>query len=93
MSDDEFISPYGPIGNPADRFAHLPEPTRKWLEQLRADDIEEINEAVRFIRSIKAWGWITKWMVGVFLAIFLGIVAFGEGIQKLLGWFSLGGRH
>lgn len=94
MTDgDEFFSPYGPIGNPSKRFAHLPEPTREWLEQLREDDIREINDALRFWRAIRAGSWLIKWSVGLFLAMFLGIVAFGEAIQKLLSWISLGARQ
>lgn len=90
---DDAPSPFGPIANPADRFAHLPEPTRKWLEQLREDDISEITEAVQLVRSIRAWGKITKWLIWTAVATFLGVVGFGEGILKVLGWFAHGGRQ
>lgn len=93
MSDDEFFSPYGPIHNPAHRFAHLPEPTRKWLEQLREDDIKEMVDAIRFWRTVKAGSWIIKWAMGIFLATFLGVVAFGEAILKVWTWFGRGGPH
>lgn len=50
----------GPIHNPVDRFAHLPELTRKVLDDLREDDIDEIKEAVRFMRSATTVGRLRK---------------------------------
>ena len=82
----------GPILNPVDTFGHLPEPTRKWLESLREDDLSEIVESVQMMRQIRAFGRVTKWIVLTSLAIFLGIVAIGEGILKVLGWIARGGQ-
>ena len=35
-------SRFGPFTSPVDRFSHLPEATRKWLEDLREEDLDEI---------------------------------------------------
>ena len=84
--------PHGPISNPVDRFAHLPEPTRRWLEDLRQDDINKIIEAVKFWNTMRSWGKVTKWLILTMVAVFLGAMAVGEGILKLLGWIARGGR-
>jgi hypothetical protein len=88
---DEEAGPNGPIPNPVNRFGHLPEPTRRWLESLREDDIKEMIDGVKMSRAIKSWGRITKWLIVTFVAIFLGIVGFGEGILRVWGWINHGG--
>jgi hypothetical protein len=79
------------ITNPVDRFAHLPEPTRHWLEQLREDDLADLNEAVKFHHSVKTIGRFGKWLIITVVASFVAAVQFGEAIQKALGWILRGG--
>jgi hypothetical protein len=69
-----------PIANPVDRFAHLPEETREWLEQLRQDDIEEIRSAIRFMREVKTVGKFGKWALITVVSTFTGAVLLGEKI-------------
>lgn len=80
------------IHNPVERFAHLPEPTRKFLEDLREDDITDLNDAVRFYRNAKTIGRFNAWLIMSALATFGAFVAFGEAIRKILGWTSPGGH-
>jgi hypothetical protein len=82
---------HGPYMNPVDRFALLPESTRRFLEELRDDDISEIREAIRFQRSAKTIGRFGKWMVITIVTAFIGAVTFGEKIA--VAWRALfGGR-
>jgi hypothetical protein len=91
-NDEDFEAEAGPIANPVDRFAHLPEPTRKFLEDLREDDIEEIKEAVRFMRSATTVGRFAKWSIISVVGFFIAASQFGEAIQKLWNWIGHGGR-
>jgi hypothetical protein len=84
--DDESYAQ--PITNPVDKFAHLPEPTRRWLEGLREDDLDEIAAAIKFYRSARVVGRFNRWLIITVAAVFVGTVAFGEAIQKLWGWMS-----
>lgn len=46
---------------PAEKYSHVPDPARHWLEGLTRDDIEEFEEAIRFVRDAKAsgsWQWL-----------------------------------
>lgn len=82
----------GPINNPVDKFAHLPEPTRKFLEQLREEDIRDIINAVKFMKSSQTVGRFMKWSTMSVVGFFIVASQFGEAVQKLLHWMNLGGR-
>jgi hypothetical protein len=85
-------SPNGPISNPVDRFAHLPEPTRKFLEELRAEDLDDYRKILRGFRSTSTIVWFFKWFLVTVAGFFVATVAFGENFLKLAAWFSRGGR-
>jgi len=82
----------GPIANPVDRFAHLPEETRKWLEQLREDDITEIHEVIKFMREVKTVGKFGKWALITIVSTFTGAVLLGEKIGIALKFFTGGAK-
>lgn len=90
--DFDDISPHGPVANPVDRFTHLPEPTRRWLEQLRDDDLKDLTEAIRFHHSAKTVGRFMKWLILSAAAIFGLAAQFGEDIRKLFGLFFHGAK-
>lgn len=89
---DKFVSPFGPIPNPVDRFAHLPEPTRKWLESLREDDLQDIIGAVQLFHRAQIILRFGKWTAATILAALIAGVAAGEAIQKVLAWIARGVR-
>lgn len=83
--------------NPLERYAHLPEKTRIWLERLpdytmtwlknlREEDIAEYEAARVFYRTAKVVGRVNAWIVGTVLGLFFGGLAFGEGILKVIAW-------
>lgn len=83
---------HGPIHNPVDRFYHLPEPTRRWLEGLRSDDLRDLQEAIRFHHSAKTVGRFFRWLILSGAAIFILAAQFGEAIMKLLGLWHQGSK-
>lgn len=81
----------GPINNPVDRFSHLPEPTRRFLEELREDDLEDLKQTVRFMKSTQTVGRFARWSLISVVGFFVMASQFGEAVQKLLHWTNLGG--
>jgi hypothetical protein len=77
------VQRHGPIMNPVDRFVHLPEETRKWLEQLRPEDLKDLDEARRFHHDAKAVGRFAKWLVLGVAGAFLLAAQFGDSVGKL----------
>lgn len=98
MADDEeeilrdLQANNGPIRNPVDRFAHLPEVTRKWIESLREEDLADLTEAVRFMHSAKTIGRFGKWMILTIVGMIIAGASLGEAIQKYWGWVFRGGH-
>lgn len=84
--------PDPPQDKPRPVFAHLSAETRAWLTDLRADDIAEIKEALRFYRSSRTIGRFGRWAIVTFVTIFVGVVAFGEKIGVAWKWITGGPR-
>ena len=75
---------------PADRYADLPEETRDFIEQLRPKDIALLTDAIEFMRSAKTMGRFAYWALALIVGTFLTMVAAGEGIKTVTGWFKGG---
>jgi hypothetical protein len=70
------------------RYEQLPDYTRKWIDNLREEDIQELEESRKMMRSLRVAS--TIWQK-VFLAFFGSIIAIGVASQHLSSWFkSLG---
>lgn len=82
-AEDSLEGEFGPIQRPIQKFLHLPEHTRKWLEELREEDIEEIDDAVGFYRKSKSFLTVFKWLVVTLVAVFMGTYKLGEAILKI----------
>lgn len=67
------------------RFNDLPREVREWIAHLRKEDIEEIDEARRFIRSMKTAGSIWKY---AFLTFFSAIVVVGSAFEYIGRFFN-----
>lgn len=104
LNEDEPAQMRGPFSSPVDRFIHLPEPTRRWFESLREDDIakfkklgrlseddlDDLVEAIRFQRSARTIGRFGKWVIITVFSTFIGAVALGEKIGIAWKW-AVGG--
>lgn len=80
-------SVHGAITSPTDRYAHLPEPTRKWLEGLRQEDLTELNEAQRLYRKAKIILGAAKWLVVALVGALLVSGRIGEAAERIYGYF------
>jgi hypothetical protein len=81
----------GPVSNPVDRFAHLPETTRQWLEELRKEDVDDLRRILQGFRKTGTVLWFFKWIIITVASGFVGTVAFGESVAKTLSWLKGGG--
>lgn len=79
---------YGPIANPVERFAHLPKETRRFLEQLRKEDIDELNDAVKFYRTARSVGKFNAWLFGGVVGMVIAFAALGDSIRKIFGFIK-----
>lgn len=72
------------------KFTDLPEPTRKWLADLREGDL---NDYKALQEAWHKWGtviWFIKWVAITIVSSFMGTVALGETIGKVVVWFRGG---
>lgn len=72
------------------RFDELPEKTKRFLEGLRDDEVDTINDGIHLVAAIKTVGTFVKWIIIGALGIVSGIVMFAESIGKFLAWFKDG---
>lgn len=86
QEDEGPASPFGPITNPVDRFAHLPERTRKFLETLDEEDVKALCDLLMAYQRASTIGWFFKWLVVTVVGAYVAAVAFGEAIHKTLLW-------
>lgn len=69
------------------RLVDLPKHTQQFLQNLRKEEVEELNEAINFMRSVRTVGIFGKWLIITAVGMFIGIVTIGEHLGKLKGWF------
>lgn len=76
-------TPEGPIYDPVDRFSHLSPVTRKWLEGLRESEIDEIRDALKFVRNARTLGRFGRWLMISLIAFMLTVGQIGDALQKI----------
>ena len=70
------------------KMIELPQYTQDFLIGLKEDEVEELQEAMELVRSIRTVSRFLKWMIITTIAIFLSILSLGEGILKMKEWFK-----
>lgn len=80
----------GEYTNPVNQFDQLDDATRKWLEELSQEDIDEIRAAVKFFRDSKTVGKFGKWVLYTTAAAIITGASIGESVMKWLGLASKG---
>lgn len=70
------------------RFAHLKPETQEWLLKLDAEEVIRLDKVQKIYARAEIMGSALKWLVASALALFLGIVAFGEAFAKVLIWLG-----
>ena len=74
---------------PTGSFAKIPRETREWLVRLTPEDISEIKEAVRFLRSARTIGRFGRYALFTVISMTVGGITFGEKLA--VGWRYLTG--
>lgn len=69
------------------RFDDLPEKTKKFLTNLRADEVDTLNDGIRLVGAVRTVGTFVKWLIVGILGLFVGVVMFAESVGKMLSWF------
>lgn len=70
------------------KLIELPEHTLEFLRGLDEYEVGEIQDAMRFMRSIKTVSKFFKWLIITIAALFLSSVALGEAFIKMRAWFA-----
>lgn len=68
------------------RMNDLPERTKEFLSKLDEDDIENLEDAMRFYATVRTMGQVMKWLAITILAIIAGIASLYENSLKIWGW-------
>lgn len=77
-----------PYKNPLDRYAQLPEYTRRCFESLDKEDIITLIDILKAYQRAATVGWFFKWLVVGMVGLFLATVTLGEGIIKAYALFA-----
>lgn len=76
------------IIEPPTRMADLPDYTQEFLKNLREEDVIELKEAMRFMKSVKTINKFLKWVIITAVSVFVATISLGESIIKFKGWFK-----
>ncbi|MBN9047007.1 MAG: hypothetical protein J0H18_15265 [Rhizobiales bacterium] len=71
----------------ARRMAELPERTQEFLSKLDDDDIDNLEDAIKFYATVRTLGQLGKWLAITVLALIMGVVSLYENILKMWLWF------
>jgi hypothetical protein len=69
------------------RLVDLPKHTQKFLQGLRKEEVEELNEAIQFMGKVRTVGTFGKWLIITAVSLFVATVTLGEHLVKFRGWF------
>ncbi len=72
----------------ANRFDDLPPKTKKFLSNLRDDEIDTLDYGIRLMSSAVTLGKFMKWVLAGLLGLFVGVIMLGESFSKIAGWFK-----
>ena len=70
------------------KMLDLPQYTQDFLIDLKEDEVEDLHDAMEFIRSVRTVSKFLKWVIITVVAIFLSFVSLGEGFLKMGAWFK-----
>lgn len=69
-----------------ERFEELPDHTKRFLKELREDEVKELSEVIDALRTIRRLGRWGKWIAGSIIVGFVSVVLLGESIEKIWNW-------
>ena len=65
----------------------LPERTKEFLSKLDEDDIDNLEDAMKFFATVRTMDPVIKWLPITILAMRAGIVSLYENSLKIWEWF------
>ncbi len=71
----------------ANRLVELPERTKEFLSKLDEDDIDNLEDAMKFYATVRTMGHVVKWLAISVLAIIMFITSMYENGLKIWGYF------
>jgi len=71
-----------------DRLMELPEETRKFLAQLRDDDLETLKDGLNLVISLRTVGTFMKWLILFVVGTFVGGVMIWENVLKVIRFLT-----
>lgn len=70
----------------AHKFDDLPQRTKDFLNNLREDEIDTLNDGIRLVGAIRTVGTFVKWVIVGLIGILAGFVMVGESVSKIAIW-------
>lgn len=69
---------------PIDFLRNAKPRTLEWLKDARKEEIDQLDEAIKLVRSGRTVGRFMKWAVITTIGAFIVMSQFGEAVSKLL---------
>lgn len=73
--------------SPMDFLLNANPRTLEWLKDARKEEIDQLDEAIRLVRSSRTVGKFMRWVIGVTVGAFIIMAQFGESIAKFVNFF------
>jgi hypothetical protein len=83
---DEISAPREGKIAPADFLLEAKARTLEWLKEARKEEIDQLDEAIRLVRSGRTVGRFTKWAIVTLIGAFLLMSQLGDAISKVLAF-------
>ena len=69
---------------PDQRFDQLSDKTKKFLADLREEDVELLGEGIALVRSVRTVGKFVKWLIVGVIGIVVGGAGLWESVNKII---------
>lgn len=83
----EGMTPMDKEAPTVNRMVELPDRTKDFLSKLDEDDIDNLEDAIKFYATVRTMGHVMKWLAITILAVIVGIASLYENSLKIWGWF------
>jgi hypothetical protein len=70
---------------PIDFLRNAKPRTLEWLKDARQEEIDQLDEAIKLVRSGRTVGRFMKWAVVTMIGAFILMSQFGDAVSKLFG--------
>lgn len=71
---------------PVDFLLNAKGRTLEWLKEARKEEIDQLDEAIKLVRSGRTVGKFMKWAAITLIGAFILMSQFGDAVSRLLVW-------